>query len=146
VKGANATLPPGGVPGNAYGGRRSKYEIYDLEEPRGRGRSGRTGNGSIMRDAVDYDVEELSDQESGDEEMDITYRSPVVPNGPNSATPLVKQSAKKNHRHTASIASLIRAEDRAEDGWSPIAGSFTFPPVNGRGDEARSPVARSPRP
>lgn len=146
VKGANATLPPGGVPGSGYGIRRSKYEIYDLEEPRGRGRGGRMGNGGIMRDAADYDVEELSDRESGDEEMDITYRSPVVPNGPNSATPLVKQSSKKNHRHTASIASLIRAEDRAEDGWSPIAGSFAFPPVNGRADEAKSPVVRSPRP
>lgn len=35
----------------------------------------------------------------------------------------------KSHRHTASIASLIRADERAEDGWSPIGGSFKIPPT-----------------
>ncbi|GBE85617.1 Inositol phosphorylceramide synthase catalytic subunit aur1 [Sparassis crispa] len=139
LKGAAATAAPGGLQ-NGYASRRSKYEIYDLEEPHGLGRNGRSPNGHIMRDAADYDIEELSDRDSEGEEMDITYRSPVVPDGPNSATPLMKPGAaagfqlppKKNHRHTASIASLIRAEERAEDGWSPIGGSFVFPQPSGR--------------
>ncbi|KIP03698.1 hypothetical protein PHLGIDRAFT_51811, partial [Phlebiopsis gigantea 11061_1 CR5-6] len=61
------------------------------------------------------------------EEMDITYRSPL-PNGPASATPLIRGAQqKKSHRHTASIASLIRSEERREEGWSPIGGSFSIP-------------------
>lgn len=125
LKGANATAPPGGLNTASY---RSKYEVYDLEEPRGRGRGS-----ALMRDAEAYDLEELSDRES-DEEMDITFRSPVVPDQPPSAVPLIKSAngraspVKKSHRHTASIASLIRSEDRGEEGWSPIGGSFAFPP------------------
>ncbi|KAJ3530376.1 hypothetical protein NM688_g7721 [Phlebia brevispora] len=93
-----------------------------------------------MRDVTDYDLEELEEGESDGEEMDITYRSPIVPNGPGSATPLVRSAAansqqpKKNHRHTASIASLIRADERAEDGWSPINASFNAPPAPSRTD------------
>ncbi|KAH9849139.1 PAP2-domain-containing protein [Lenzites betulinus] len=127
LRGAAATAPPGGLGAASY---RSKYEVYDLEEPRGRG-----GRGSaLMRDAEAYDLEELSDRES-DEEMDITFRSPVVPDGPASAVPLIKSGGgraspvKKSHRHTASIASLIRSEERGEEGWSPIGGSFAFPPT-----------------
>jgi len=144
LKGANAVAPPGGLNANAYGSRRSKYEIYDLEEPRSV-RSGRSGNGHIMRDAADYDLEDLSDRESEEEEMDITFRSPVVASAPNSATPLMKpkggaagHSTRKSHRHTASIASLIRAEERAEDGWSPIAGTFNIPPPR-TGDDQKTP-------
>ncbi|KAI0337883.1 PAP2-domain-containing protein [Trametopsis cervina] len=125
LKGPMATAPPGGAGMNGYGGRRSKYEIYDLEDP-ARSRGGR-GNGHIMRDA-DFDLEDVSERESDEEEMDITYRSPV-PNGPSSATPLVRQQSNKSHRHTASIASLIRSEERGEEGWSPIASSFNFPPT-----------------
>ena len=110
--------------------RRSKYEIYDIEET-ARSRSGR---------GADYDFEDVSERES-DEEMDITFRSPITP-GPTSATPLMKpkagaaSQAKKSHRHTASIASLIRAEERAEDGWSPINTSFNIPPAR-RSDDTR---------
>lgn len=140
LRGPMATAPPGGLNASGYATRRSKYEIYDLEEPHQRSRSGRNGNGGIMRDAADYDLEELEEGESEGEEVDITYRSPVVPNGPGSATPLIRsggagnQQPKKNHRHTASIASLIRADERAEDGWSPIGGSFNVPPVTTRAD------------
>ncbi|GJE95947.1 inositol phosphorylceramide synthase [Phanerochaete sordida] len=115
LKGAAATAPPGGL--NA---RRSKYEIYDIAESE-RSRAGRG-------DA--YDFEDLDERES-DEEMDITYRSPV-PAAPGSATPLVRQGSaqpKKSHKHTASIASLIRAEERGEEGWSPIGGTFNIPPT-----------------
>ncbi|KZT00112.1 PAP2-domain-containing protein [Laetiporus sulphureus 93-53] len=142
LKGANALLPPGGLSAGAYSTRRSKYELYDLEEPR-LGRGGRGTNGGIMRDAADYDLEDLSDRESSEEEMDITFRSPVIATAPNSATPLMKQKGgatappppKKSHKHTASIASLIRAEDRAEEGWSPIGTTFNIPP-NPRADRA----------
>ncbi|KAF7789146.1 hypothetical protein EIP86_000083 [Pleurotus ostreatoroseus] len=135
LRGPLATAPPGGLP-SGLAGRRSKYEIYDLEEPRQRLR-GRNANGSIMRDAADYELDELEEGESDGEEVDITYRSPVVPSGPGSATPLVRsgsttsQQPKKSHRHTASIASLIRADERGEDGWSPIGGSFNIPPTPG---------------
>ncbi|KAI0329494.1 PAP2-domain-containing protein [Cubamyces sp. BRFM 1775] len=143
LKGAAATAPPGGLNTASY---RSKYEVYDLEEPRGRGRGSR-GNGAIMRDAEAYDLEELSDRES-DEEMDITFRSPVVPDQPSSAAPLIKSNGraspvKKSHRHTASIASLIRSEERGEEGWSPIGGSFAFPPTPTRAqaEEGKGPRA-----
>ncbi|OSX63006.1 hypothetical protein POSPLADRAFT_1074324 [Postia placenta MAD-698-R-SB12] len=136
LKGANALAPPGGL-NSPYGTRRSKYELYDLEEPRTA--RGRASNGSIMRDAADYDLEDPSDRESDEEEMDITFRSPVPPTTPNSATPLMKpkgmSSSKKSHRHTASIASLIRAEERAEDGWSPIGGTFNIPPPRAAEDQ-----------
>ena len=115
LKGPAATAPPGGLA--AALGRRSKYEIYGISES-DRARAGR-----------EFDLEDDLERES-DEEMDITYhRTPV----PNSATPLVRQAAsqstKKSHRHTASIASLIRSEERGEEGWSPVAGSFNLPPT-----------------
>ncbi|PCH34641.1 PAP2-domain-containing protein [Wolfiporia cocos MD-104 SS10] len=133
LKGANALLPPGSLAGAA---RRSKYELYDLEEPRTR------ANGHLMREA-DYDLEDVSGGESEGEEMDITFRSPVVSAGPGSAVPFVKPAAppanKKSHKHTASIASLIRADERAEDGWSPIATTFNVPPGQRQGEDVRSP-------
>ncbi|KAH8105288.1 PAP2-domain-containing protein [Cristinia sonorae] len=145
VKGPFATSLPHNLGGPS---QRSKYEVYDLEEPRSRSRG--TSNGNIMR-AADYalDDDDFSDRESDDEgaaAADIAYRSPVVPDGPRSAAPLMKSGAgakvaasrsvggagREGHRHTASIASLIRADERAEDGWSPIASTFPTgipPPV-----------------
>lgn len=113
LRGPAATAPPGGLGASApY--RRNKYEVYDIEEPSTRSR----------------DFDDDFDRES-DEEVDITYRSPV-PNGPASATPLIRGAQpKKSHKHTASIASLIRAEERGEEGWSPIGGSFNIPPTPG---------------
>ncbi|KZT20034.1 PAP2-domain-containing protein [Neolentinus lepideus HHB14362 ss-1] len=102
-RGPLATAPP------TTPGRRSKYDVYDLEEPRSRG--------------AEVDDFELSS--ASDEEMDITYRSPL-PGQQQQQKP--SEQGKKSHRHTASIASLIRAEERVEDGWSPIIGSFAFPP------------------
>ncbi|KAG6897404.1 hypothetical protein C0992_001911 [Termitomyces sp. T32_za158] len=92
---------------------RSKYEAYDL-------------------DPTDTSAFELSDA-SSDEEMDITYRSPnpgqtlagTVASVPRKGQP---EAGRKSHRHTASIASLIRGEERsAEDGWSPVSATFTAP-------------------
>lgn len=140
LKGAGATAAPGQL-GNSRT-QRSKYEIYDLEAPRPRG-NGRASSG-LMTDAADFDLEsETSSRASDDEEMDITFRSPVPGATPTSALGLmsdqqqksVQQQAKKSHRHTASIASLIRADERAEDGWSPIkSGGFTFPPTTTRNE------------
>ncbi|KAG6865837.1 hypothetical protein C0991_011169 [Blastosporella zonata] len=112
MRGDAALAPPGGL-----SNQRSKYEVYDLEDP---------------TDAAAF---ELSDA-SSDEEMDITYRSPnpgatltaaAIPTSKNG-----QDGKKKNHRHTASIASLIRGEERsAEDGWSPVSATFTVPPARG---------------
>lgn len=137
-RGANATAPPTGW-NNVNGGhsRRSKYGIYDLEDSRMNYGAGRRLVGS-----VDFEVSsELSDRESGDEEMDITYRSPVVTgdvkNG-NGTTPFSKQQqqrrSKTSHRHTASIASLIRADERVDSDWSPIGSPFSFPSTPVRPD------------
>lgn len=125
LTGANATAGPSG---GAYG-RRSKYDLYDLEDPRGNNGGGRrlAGNG-------DYD---MSSELSEDEETDITYRSPLVPPGGDAGFVQQQQQQQKptnNHRHTASIASLIRADDRVEDGWSPIGTAFSFPPTPNRNE------------
>jgi len=112
---------------NGHANGRSKYEIYDIEEPH------------LDGDGLSYELS--SDAASDEEETGIAYRSPgpgVAVNGcgrdaPTSAMPLIHPSAKqsrRSHKHTASIASLIRADDRVEDGWSPIGtGSFVFPPT-----------------
>ena len=131
LKGPLATASPtgalanGGVLGHANG--RSKYEIYDIEEPHPDG------------DGLSYELS--SDAASDEEEPGIAYRSPGMAVGvetPTSAMPLIGPGAKqarRSHRHTASIASLIRADDRVEDGWSPIGnGSFVFPPTPTRAE------------
>ena len=126
LRGANATAPPGG--------RRSKYDIYDLDDPR-RGQ-GRKANG-----VANYEVsDDFSGGESEEEEMDITYRSPVITDGTGRNSPggeifsKQQKEPRKSHKHTASIASLIRADDRVEDGWSPIGSPFAFPPTPNRGE------------
>jgi membrane-associated phospholipid phosphatase len=139
-RGSRATTPPGGR------SQRSKYEIYDLEAPRLRG-NGRANSG-LMNEVEDFDLaSETSSRASDEQEVDITFRSPVPGATPTSAMGMMseqqqksaaqqqqqqqqQQAAKKSHRHTASIASLIRADERAEDGWSPIrSGGFTVPPT-----------------
>ena len=129
LKGPLATASPTGMLANGaahYSGR-SKYEIYDIEEPH------LDGHG------LSYELS--SDAGSDEEDTGIAYRSPGM-NGsrdpPNSAMPLIGPGAKqarRSHKHTASIASLIRADDRVEDGWSPIGtGSFVLPPTPTRSE------------
>ncbi|KAG6813311.1 hypothetical protein H0H92_012124 [Tricholoma furcatifolium] len=109
LRGDAALAPPSGS-----GNQRSKYEMYDLEDP---------------ADASAFELSSASD----DEEMDITYRSPNLGSTfAAAAAPASKkgqqEAVKKSHRHTASIASLIRGEERsAEDGWSPVSATFTVP-------------------
>lgn len=74
------------------------------------------------------------------EEENIVYRSPNPSTSGSAPHSLMHSSPKKpsmqngsgngrTHRHTASIASLIRPDERSE-GWSPIGNKgFAFPPV-----------------
>ena len=147
--GANATAGPGSVGSRT----RSKHELYDLEVPRPR-------RGVSI--AADTDLSSEASSPRNSEEQDITYRSPNVntfdanvppaPGTPTSGVPLMQSAlpgktkskhptanVKKSHRHTASIASLIRSEDRVEDGWSPIGGrGFVFPPTPSRAEAGES--------
>jgi len=137
LKGAGASAPPGGLAsalswtGLSNGSGRSKYDIYDLEDPRRK----RAGNGSVIHNTADFELDQGS---SDEEEVDITYRSPIanthgIASGstPTSAQSLATQAfnrdgrAQKSHRHTASIASLIRGDEKSpEDGWSPVTSSL----------------------
>jgi len=116
-------LANGGIHHNGHINGRSKYDIYDIEDPH------------LDGDGLSH---ELSSYAGSDEEdTGIPYRSPGVSGSgrdtPNSAMPLIGPGAKqarRSHKHTASIASFICADDRVEDGWSPIGnGSFVFPPT-----------------
>ncbi|KAJ7629510.1 hypothetical protein DFH06DRAFT_1304171 [Mycena polygramma] len=127
---AAATAPAGTL---RAGAGRSKYEIYDLEAPL-RGNAARR---QMMTDAADFDLSESS-QASDEEEVDIAYRSPLpeaapkpfgrgasAANGPGRGKRV--SGAGRSHRHTASIASLIREGERSpEDGWNPSPIGATF--------------------
>ena len=117
---------PGG-----HGGR-SKYEQYDLEARR-----------PVGVDEFTSDTAESADlSDEGDQDHPILYRSPNLNHAGGQgqgepvklhAAPATKKSgggSGRMHRHTASIASLIRADERTE-GWSPIGNKgFVFPPVS----------------
>ncbi|KAI0028212.1 hypothetical protein K488DRAFT_59167 [Vararia minispora EC-137] len=99
LRGPNATARPGS--------RSSKYAQYGLDAP-----SAGADTYELMDDAA---------REDEDEPPLSAYR-------PATNGSAVNGSARKNHKHTASIASLIKANDRVEEGWSPIGnGSFVFP-------------------
>lgn len=101
LRGPGATALPSNW-GTGAGGVRNKYETYDLERPP-----------SALR-ADDFEVSS-EDEEEGDLG---SYRSPQP-----------QRSGGGGHRHTASIASLIRSEDRREEGWaSPIGTTFATTP------------------
>lgn len=115
-----ATAPPP----NLGHGRGKVYGDSDLERaPLSR------------RTDIDTEFELHSDASASDEEMDITYRSPlpattVFPNHSRShsqsnGSAAITNTAKKSHRHTASIASLT-------GNGSPVSTSFVF--HAGRGD------------
>ncbi|KAJ7736715.1 hypothetical protein DFH07DRAFT_842549 [Mycena maculata] len=124
---AAATAPPGTSPRAAAA--RSKYEVYDLEAPL-RGNAARR---SMMADAADFDLSESS-QASDEEETDIAYRSPVPEatlnpsqNGTGPRRSKRTSGGGRSHRHTASIASLIREGERGpEEGWNPSPIGATF--------------------
>jgi hypothetical protein len=104
LSGAAATAPPGARTG------RAKYAMYDLDGP-------------SLRDA-----DAASDH--SEEEVDLAqYRSPQPPSAPTVGPP-----PKRNHRHTASVASLMREGERVEEGWGPIGGEFSLPPTPTRAE------------
>ena len=139
LRGSHALAPPSNSPFSSGRVGRSKYDLYDLEDPRAN-----NDRKTLMLSAQEFDA--ISEPSSEEEEMDITYRSPLPSASQfpspvhNTASPSrsptkkgLPHSKARGHRHTASIASLIRGDERGpEDGWSPVAGTFIFPP-NGRG-------------
>lgn len=146
LRGAAATARPGS-PFAPSSSALSKHELYDIPVPgsnytRKGGRFfGRGRSGSID---ISSRSSSLSRHSEIEDEQDITYRSPNPAMTPTSAAPLMgsqrdrqSQKDRRNHRHTASIASLIHSEDRTDDGWgsqtlSVPAGSgkgFKFPPT-----------------
>ena len=122
---SNTNYPILNVFVNANGGlTRDRYAEYDLENPRSK------VNGSIFDDSL------------SDEDADAPP-NPLAPHGharrtsspfPGVPSPRLAgvipgaSGAGKSHRHTASIASLIRAEERVEEGWTPVRRDFQFPP------------------
>lgn len=147
----------GNLPAYRMGTQRSKYDIYDLEAPRDRQRNGNArvggagagagGRGIIAEAAADFELAESEDEftsEAGGEggerlpgdEEDITYRS-------SAQKAANRKAVNGGHRHTASIARLIRGPDargsmdQGEEGWrSPMSAGFVFPPQrNGKGKE-----------
>ncbi|KAK1222285.1 Phosphatidylinositol:ceramide phosphoinositol transferase (IPC synthase) [Marasmius sp. AFHP31] len=105
-----ATAPPTGLSGNAHrmGTQRSKYAIYDLEAPS----SASLNRGILSEVAAAADFELSSDEEEDHQEI----------RRPGSKASRSQSNERKGHRHTASIARLIRSDsDRrtGEEGWSP---------------------------
>ncbi|KAG9036974.1 Aureobasidin resistance protein Aur1 [Tulasnella sp. JGI-2019a] len=107
--------------------RGSKYEQYDLDRRANRERM--SGNRAVMSSA--------DSASSSRSSLDVaplplgSIRSPnpdggaAAPGGVPLANFAQNSSAAKSHRHTASIASLIHADDRVEEGWSPVVGEFS---------------------
>ncbi|KAF8632359.1 hypothetical protein AX15_001916 [Amanita polypyramis BW_CC] len=147
---AHAHSLPLHVNGNGLSKLRSKYALYDLEEPRSGMSHGAAAAASTSDDDYyedDYELDSASS--SGGGPSASRSRAPPMdehayPRTPNSAAPLLIESPPKSkrvgeigrkhgggggrgHRHTASIASLIRGEERSEeDGWSPVADRFVL--------------------
>lgn len=112
LRGKEAYAPPANLGGGARTARQ-KYEQYGLESPPSRANGGRA--------RYPEDEFEVGGEDSDGDEGDVAYyRTPNSNSKANgSAAP------KRSHRHTASIASLIRGDERApEDGWSPITTNF----------------------
>ncbi|KAG8769366.1 Aureobasidin resistance protein Aur1 [Ceratobasidium sp. 428] len=96
-------------------GGRSKHEQYD--EERGPWRSGSPGSSAGSRRSGDGEAGPSQTPTSG---------MPFLPRGSGAG-----RSSSKNqraHRHTASIASLIRADERVDEGWSPIGATVNGTP------------------
>lgn len=87
-----------------------KHEQYDLET--GPPRSSSPGaSSSRSRSSAESDTQYAS------------YRSPKSAATPKSGAPLIPSSSKnkkRSHKHTASIANLIKTDEGAEGAWSPV--------------------------
>jgi len=123
-----------------HGDPRSKYEEYGLDYPRTT-TSMMMMNGGYRPSSPGADS--LSDQEAPPnpltpyghlrESSFPSIPSPrsfnsIIMKGGGSSSTRTGTGTGRSHRHTASIASLIRSEDRVEDGWSPVMmRGFGFP-------------------
>ena len=122
---------------------RNKYAMYDLDDPRVAMSHGAAAAASAAVSTSDEDYYE--DEYELDSSSSAGGHRVDEPAPPQSAVPLLgapppkaKRTGNrkhgirggaggKGHRHTASIASLIRGEDRTEeDGWSPVADRFVL--------------------
>ena len=165
--GPMATSPPG-PPNNNPRSKYDVYNLEPPRSRANGGRRAFNNTLAVSHNSndttdLDFSFSELSSRvPSDDEEANIitNYRSPV-PGGtpttpfivvPGTSTHHRQQQQQKHHpsghhqhqprkgyhRHTASIASLTRADERAEDGWSPIrSGGFSFPPTPSRAERDR---------
>ncbi|KAF9267182.1 PAP2-domain-containing protein [Marasmius fiardii PR-910] len=115
-----ATAPPSGLPGNTHrsgGNQRSKYDVYGLQVSS----SASVNRGILSEIAAAADFELSSDEE--EDHHDI--RRPGTPSESQANVP------RQGHRHTASIARLIRSDgDRRppEEGWSPTIAPVDLAP------------------
>lgn len=99
-----------GLSGSAS--RASKYTQFDLERHENRGEG-------IGRSAS-------ADSNSSEEAAPLPLSSIRSPNPEQAGGVAAFQSKQaKSHKHTASIASLIHANDRVEEGWSPVVSEFS---------------------
>lgn len=118
---------------------RSKHEIYDLED--------RRRSGGIVPSSPSSSLSSGRNSLSGDGDgQEIVYPTRGH-RSPGSAAPFIVHPPRdpevrnwkgvgpvpsKAHKHTASIASLIRADDKGRGGWSPVSTKgFVFPPRGG---------------
>ena len=87
---------------------RSKYDEYDLES------NGRTGG------VISPGADSQSDNDDPPNPLAPLGNHSRRPSSPFPSSPrsaVLQKGGGRNHRHTASIASLIRSDERVEDGW-----------------------------
>jgi len=76
-KGSAALAPPLGLNSSTSGRTRNKYNLYDLEDPRLK-HNGYDNRGGVLLSVREFDA--VSETSLEEEEVDITYRSPVPGN------------------------------------------------------------------
>lgn len=110
---------------SANGGiARDRYAEYDLEDPR-KANGSMFDNGSLSDEDIDAPPNPLAPHGHA-RRTSSPFPSVPIPS-PRFASVAGTSGIGKSHRHTASIASLIRAEERVEEGWSPVRRDFQFP-------------------
>jgi hypothetical protein len=103
---------------------RNKYEEYDLD-----GRPNDGANGAILPNG-DYSGSEIDEEDAPPNPLAPLSNSrrpssPFVPGSPRTSVPPYKShhaGRGRGHKHTASIASLIRGDERVDEGWGSISG------------------------
>ncbi|KAF8315847.1 PAP2-domain-containing protein [Clavulina sp. PMI_390] len=113
---------------------RDRYAEYDLEVPRTGDSAARLFSRDSLSEDEDAPPNPLTPYGHSRRTSSPFPGNPPI-NSPRVASAAANSSAAKSHRHTASIASLIRADERVEEGWSPaipsgLATPSTAPPVS----------------